>query len=376
MIGAGIVGASCAFHLAERGAHVTVLDRAPVPATGSTGRSAGGIRVQFSHVQNVAMSLHSFAAFDAFEKRHGVDAGYRRVGYLFLLAADDVAPWCVQQAAQRAAGARVLALSKSELANRFPYVDSAGLAGGSLGLDDGVLDPSSVTSGYLASAKRLGADLRFSAEVTRIGRHGDAWRIETDGDTILADAVVNAAGPQAAAVAELAGFVLPVAPVRRVVYVTAPLEGIPKPTPLVVDLTTGVYLRSEGERFLFGRSNPDEPSGENLAVDWQWLEPTLELALPRFPFLGAAELDRRACWAGLYAMTPDHLPILGAMPGANGWLNACGFSGHGVQHAPATGLAIAEEALEGGATTFDLTDFRFDRFSATVSSSSRERNVV
>ena len=115
-------------------------------------------------------------------------------------------------------------------------------------------------------------------------------------------------------------------------------------------MATGVYLRSEGERFIFGLSNENEPAGDNQAVDWGWLEHTLGLALPRFPFLETAGLDRKACWAGLYAITPDHLPILGGISGTPGFYNACGFSGHGVQHAPATGLILAEEVLEGEAT--------------------------
>ena len=140
------------------------------------------------------------------------------------------------------------------------------------------------------------------------------------------------------------------------------MPDFPHPTPLLIDLTTGVYLRSEGERFIFGLSNLQEPPGANEAVDWAWLEHTLELALPRFPFLETAGLDRKACWAGLYEITPDHLPILGRMEGEDGFYNACGFSGHGVQHAPASGLILAEEILDGGAHSFDITDFRIERF--------------
>lgn len=374
VIGAGIVGASCAYHLAERGARVRVLERAPVPASGSTGRSAAGIRVQFSHPENVRMSRYSMAALDDFASRHGVDSGYRRVGYLFLLPPEEVGAWRRQRSMQHRLGARVEGLSPEKMTRRFPYVSTAGLAEASLGLDDGVLDPHSVTTGYLASAKRLGAELRFSDEMLGATKRNGAWHIESTSGPLVADAVVNAAGPQAARVSERAGISLPVSPVRRVVYVTAPLAGVPKPTPLIVDLTTGVYLRSEGERFLIGKSNPDEPPGESYAVDWAWLEPTLELALPRFPFLEDAELDRGACWAGSYAMTPDHLPILGAMPDGSGWFHACGFSGHGVQHAPATGRLIAEEVLDGASTTFDLTDFRIDRFQ--LPAAARERNVV
>ena len=375
VIGAGIVGASCAFHLAERGARVRVLERAPTIASGSTGRSAAGIRAQFSHPANVAMSRFSMAAFAAFEDRHGVDAGYRTVGYLFLVPPQAERSWRADGAMQREHGARLAWLDPDDLAERYPWIDPTGLAGASLGLDDGVLDPHAITSGWLASARALGALLHLDTEVTGLERKRGAWRVDTDRETFEADAVVNAAGPQAARVAALAGLDLPVEPSRRTVYVTAPLADVAKPTPLTIDLDTGVYVRSEGERFLFGRSNPAEPPGENLAVDWAWLEPTLELALPRFPFLERAGLDRRACWAGLYAMTPDHLPILGRDPGLDGWFHANGFSGHGVQHAPATGRIVAEELFDGRCTTFDLTDFRVERFARRTAAAS-ERHVV
>ena len=188
------------------------------------------------------------------------------------------------------------------------------------------------------------------------------WVLRCNGETFHADAVVNAAGPFAGELGRRAGLDLPVLPTRRNVYVTAPLPGYPHPSPLMIDMGTGVWVRSEGERFIFGLSKLDEPPGDNQAVDWDWLEPTLTQALPRFPFLERAGLDARACWAGLYAITPDHLPILGEMPRAPGFFNACGFSGHGVQHSPATGLIIAEEVLDGGAHSFDIQSFRFERF--------------
>ena len=186
--------------------------------------------------------------------------------------------------------------------------------------------------------------------------------------------LVNAAGPFAGELAARAGLEVPVVPSRRMVFATAPFLPFAHPTPLIVDLDSGVYLRSEGNRFIFGKSNPDESPGFNPAIDWGWLNRVLELALPRFPFLERAGLDRRACWVGHYALTPDHLPVLGRMPQAPTFVNACGFSGHGVQHAPATGIIVADEVFDGGTSRFDLTDFRIERF---VQGSERpEANIV
>ena len=363
VIGAGIVGASCAYYLSERGARVTVLERASAPASGATGKSAAGIRHQFTHPENVKMSLHSAKVFQEFEALTGVEADYRKVGYLFLLPPGLVEPWREQREMQRQLGAQVEGLSIEKTAERFPYLSAEGVGGSSFGPDDGVIDPHAVTLGYLAKAREQGTQVRLETEMLGLAHKSDTWRIETSEDTLVADAVINAAGAFAGEVGALAGLDIPVKPYRRNIYTTAPVPDFPHPTPLVIDMATGVYLRSEGERFIFGLSNEDEPAGDNQAVDWGWLEHTLDLALPRFPFLETAGLDRKACWAGLYAITPDHLPILGEVSGTSGFYNACGFSGHGVQHAPATGLILAEEVLDGEAHTFDITDFRYERFS-------------
>ncbi len=375
VIGAGIVGASCAYHLTKRGARVRVLERASQPATGSTGRSAAGLRHQFSHPQNVRFSLASAAALQRFHHDTGGYAGYRRVGYLFLLGEDDRVRWLEQQQMQRELGARVEALDVTELQRRFPYIAAERFQAGSFGPDDGVVDPHGITLGYLAAARSGGAEVLFEAEVQSLQRRAGQWHVGTATQRYSADVVVNAAGPSAATVAALAGVALPVTPYRRCVYVTGPLPELPHPTPLIVDMTTGVYLRSEGERVIMGLSNPDEAPGENLSIDWAWLDTLLEHALPVFPFLERAGLDRRACWAGLYAMTPDQLPVLGRTRAAPDLVFACGFSGHGVQHAPVTGRIEADEVLDGACEHFDLEDYRLERF-ANPRPSRREKNVV
>ena len=367
VIGAGIVGASCAYYLAECGATVHILERG-APAGGATGRSAAGIRHQFSHRVNVEMSLYSARVFSGFEAQLGVDAGYRKVGYLYLIS-QGWSAWQAQVEVQRALGARVEVLDPETLEARFPDLNIEGLAGASLGLDDGVVDPHALTMGYLGGAKGYGATLHLGTEVTGLSFGGGQWRVqtkaqtqsETQSETFYADAVINAAGAYAGEIGKLAHLEVPVLPYRRNVYATGPLADYPHPSPLMIDQQTGVWLRSEGTRFIMGLANKDETPGDNQAVDWGWLEDLLTRALPRFPFLERAGLDRKACWAGLYAMTPDHLPILGEARSHPGFFNACGFSGHGVQHSPATGHSLAAEVL-GRAPGFDLSDFRLERF--------------
>jgi len=115
----------------------------------------------------------------------------------------------------------------------------------------------------------------------------------------------------------------------RTCYATAPdaLSAVwPAPLPMTIDLGTGVYVRSEGPRLLFGAARPDQADGYDVSVDWPWLEQALELAVARFPWLADLPLDRGGCWAGTYENSPDHHGILGPDPAAPTWINACGFS--------------------------------------------------
>lgn len=375
VIGAGIIGAAVAWSLARVGLTVRVLERASAAATGATGRSAAGLRHQFSLLENVRFSAYGATRFERFEHEVGVDAGFRRVGYVFTVPPDGVAAWRAQAATVAAGGGRVELLDAAEAARRWPWLSLDGVSMVSYGPDDGVLDPHAVTLGWLRAALATGAEVHYDAEVTALERHGDGWRVRCGDEAIDADVVVNAAGPQAGGVAALAGAALPVLPSRRSVYVTAPVPGLATPTPLTVDTVTGVWLRSEGERVIFGRSNPDERPGENERVDWDWLEPTLALALPRFPFLERAALDRRACWAGHYEVTPDHLPAIGWDPHQPGLLHCAGFSGHGVQHAPATGASVAT-LVTGAAPPFDLRPFDPARFAARTAPAGAESAIV
>ena len=144
--------------------------------------------------------------------------------------------------------------------------------------------------------------------------------------------------------------------------------------PLTIDLTSGFYLRSEGQRILFGRSNLDEPPGFTEGMDWDWFESTISVGIERFPWLAETGLDQQACWWGYYEVTPDHNPILGRMPAAENWVNVAGFSGHGIQQAPAVGRLIAEEIILGKAHSINIDPLRIERFS--TNQQHREHNIV
>ncbi len=361
VIGGGIVGAACTFRLAEAGRSVTVLEREQSPAMGSTGLSAAGVRVQFVEPVNVALSLASIRQYARFPELYGTDSGYRPVGYLFLVPDEAWDAHLAGVEVQRNLDAPIEVLDIDEALARFLPFDPAGLAGATFGPIDGIVDPNSVTTTYLGLARDHGATVRLRSGVTGIAPHAGGWELAIGDDRLRAGAVVNAAGCWAGEVGRLAGIDTPVTPARRMIFLTGPRQDRPT-TPLTVDAASGLYYRSEGERLLFGRSNPDEEPGFATGIDWDWLEPTMEAAMARFPWFADEELDQRASWYGYYEMTPDHNAILGAASGSPTWIHASGFSGHGVQHAAAVGEVVRDELLHGRSRSIDIDPLRDDRF--------------
>ena len=376
VVGAGIIGAACAFRLSERGLKTLVIDAASAPATGSTGKSAAGVRVQFSSETNVRLSWESIKEYRDFPELYGEESEYRAQGYLFLVPEAGVAEHRGGIEVQRRVGAPVEEVSLSDAASYVPFDDS-GVALATYGPADGVIDPHRTTLAYLRMARAHGCTVMLDSPLTNAERtSAGIWRVSTPTQHIEAPHVVNAAGAWAGEVGRRAGLDVPVEASLRMVFTTGPTF-VGAAYPLTVDVGSGFYLRSEGDRVLMGRSNPAQVAGFVEGIDWAWLEPTLEAGMARFPWLEHATLDRRASWWGYYEVTPDHDPILGRMPGADGWLNACGFSGHGVQQAAAVGRVMAEEVVDGKASSIDIDAFRYQRFlDAAAGARTRERHIV
>lgn len=358
VIGAGIIGASCAYQLATRGQNVTVLEQFDAPAEGSTGRSFASVRGQWSDEMNITIAWESIQVFRDFSELHGVDVGYRPTGYMYLIPEQDWETHLGHLALQQAHGVPVESISFAQAQQKTPF-QTAGVGGVTWGSADGVVDPYLVTTAYLNMAKALGATVHLKTPVQEISRTDNGWRVRSGDKTYEADYILNCAGGWASATAELAGFEVPVHHYRRNIYATAP-NSTPI-HPMTIDLDSGFFLRSEGERLLFGLGRADEPAGYNVAVDWDWMETILEIGGERFPWLLDAPLDKSGAWAGTYEITPDHFPILGALPEEPTWINACGFSGHGVMQSPYVGKLMAEEICDGKAHSIDIEALRIDR---------------
>jgi sarcosine oxidase subunit beta len=377
IIGAGVIGASVAYHLALRGCtDVLILEKQEAEVSGSTARSAAGVRHQFSTATNILLSRYSIERLRHFTEETGGHAELHQVGYLFLV--NDAETWEAYKttaALQRELGVRVDLLSPEEAARFVPRMVTDDLVGATFGPDDGYCDPYGIAMGYLRAAQRLGARIqRDTAATGFVVAGGQVRGVHTKHGLVSCELVVNSAGPWAGAVAALAGLNVPVRPFRRNIYMTTPFPQIPGRIPLTIDVGSGFYMRHEGASILMGESNPAEPSSYNTTVDWEWLDQVLEHGLARFPILEQAGLAEQQCWAGLYEITPDHNPILGRHPDLGGYVDASGFSGHGIMHAPACGMLMAEEILDGRAHTINIDELRIGRFASGVART--ERNII
>ena len=360
VIGGGAIGTSIAFHLAEAGVDVCLLERDAL-SSGSTSRAAGGVRAQFSDPLNVEIGLRGIEAFERFAERPGGEIDFRQVGYLFLLdRPEDVETFERSVAIQNALGAPSRLVTPGEAARLSPLAGLDGVLAGAFCPLDGHASPEAVAQGYAAGARRHGATVLTGVPATGVDMEGDAVRgVATGGATIRTDTVICAAGVWSPALARTAGIELPVEPVLREVVTTAPVDGLPESIPLTVDFTTGFYFHREGPGLLLGMADRDQPAGFDAPTDPAWLERVTEVAVRRAP----AFLDMGIAhgWKGYYEVTPDHNGLVGEAAGARRFLYATGFSGHGFMQAPAVGEIVRDLVL--GRTPFvDIEPLSVERF--------------
>jgi len=367
VIGAGVVGASVAYHLARRGwRDVLVLDRAAGPGEGSTGRATGGFRAQFASDANVRLSLLARERLSTFRDETGVDPGLVAAGYLWLARrGQDLEALRAALAVQRRNGfLDAREIDACEAAALNPAVNPEGLLGGTFAPSDGFLRPLAILDGYLRAAKRLGVTVKWNAEVTGL-RRGDRGveAVQVGRDWLPVDAVVNAAGAWAGGVAALADVIVPVEPLRRQALASAPFDGLPETMPMTIWVDDGFHARVRDGRVLALMPTPGDPDDPtSTKVDPAWVSSVTRIARERIPTLRDADFEGGIAWAGLYEMSPDGHALLGAAPGCANLILANGSSGHGVMHAPALGLLAAEILSEGRASSMDTTALDPGRF--------------
>jgi sarcosine oxidase, subunit beta len=364
VIGGGVIGASAAFHLAEAGADVVLVERGDL-AGGSTSRAAGGVRAQFSDDLNIQIAQRSLAAFADFGRRPGWEIDLHRVGYLFVLTReDDVATFEQSVARQNAHGVPSRIVTPEEAQELCPLLEVDGVLAAAFSPEDGTATPEAVVQGYASGARAHRARIATHCEVTAIDTAGGRVRsVVTDRGAIRTDTIVCAAGAWSRPCAALAGVALPVTPLRRQILFTEPMTGLPAGLPMTIDFTTSFYFHREGPGLLMGMSDPGETPGFKLETSDDWVPALIAAAERRAPRI--ARTGIRGGWAGLYEMTPDHNAIIGEARDVSGFLYATGFSGHGFLQGPAVGEILRDLVLD-RQPFVDVAPLSVDRFDAAA----------
>jgi sarcosine oxidase subunit beta len=368
IVGAGVMGASVAYHLAARGwRDVLVLDRSDRAGQGSTGAATGGFRAQFGTPINVRLSLMAREKFLRFEDETGTDPGYRPDGYLWLaMTQAELDALRAGLEVQKAEGLYEAAeVGVEEVGRLNPAVNRDDIIGGVFCPSDGFIAPLQVLNGYLTAAVRGGVRVQWNTEVSRLicDDGGRIVAVTTPHGRIETGAVVNAAGAWAASLAQSAGVALPISPLRRQVAQTVPCTALPSGMPMTIFAGDGFHLRARDGRVLLLWPTPGVPGRPfDTRVDQEWLTAVTRMAHRRVPVLRDIAIDVHSSWAGLYEMSPDKHAILGPAPECDNFYLVNGSSGHGVMHAPALGALLAELISDGRFSSLDATALRPSRF--------------
>jgi len=382
IIGGAIVGSSVAYYLREEGftGSIALVERDPQFAHAATTLSMASIRQQFSIPENIRLSQFTLKLFRRLKETFGTDAdiGFREGGYLILAGENGLPTLKANYDAQIAEGADILLEDADQLTRRFPWLSAEGITAGAYGrTGEGWFDAHALLMLFRKALRDKKIDF-ITADVTGIARQGNrVTGVSLDnGETLEAGIVVNAAGPNAGKVAAFAGLVLPVEPRKRNVFVFEAREKYAD-MPLLVD-PSGIYVRPEGSVYLTGGAEPEEgddaPDPKDFEVNWPLFEEVIWPVLAtRIPAFEAIKPTR--AWAGHYDYnTLDQNAVIGPHPEVANFLFANGFSGHGLQQAPAVGKALAELIVHGGYRTVDCSSFGYGR--VAEGRAFRELNVI
>jgi len=368
IVGGGVIGSSIAYNLLNDGftGKITVFEKDNLYKFSSTPRSAGGIRQLFTTAINIQISRYSLKKYMTFPEDMAIgndkaEIDFRQQGYLFLAQQENLKQLEQQSLLQQKYGVPSELLTNEELRTIIPELRIDDLNGGLYCAEDGYLDPYSVMQGYARKSRQLGAVYLYEKIESIIKSKDKVTGVQlANGDVYEAPIVINSAGPWAPDLSERLGLPLPVAPLKRQIIQFDIAEPLINDLPLTVD-PTDVYFRHEGNSLIAGFSEEVQPG-----IDFRWKRSFFTEQL--WPILGhrIPNFERAKIisgWAGMYSYnTEDQNAIIGQHPELNGYYLACGFSGHGMQQAPAVGKGLSELIRLGKYEALDLSPLRFERF--------------
>ena len=346
VVGAGIFGASTAYHLKRNGVARVALFERRAPAAGGTGKSAAIIRQHYSTPLLARLTREGIGMFNAMPDEIGASAGYVRSGWMFLIADTMIEAARENTAMLQSNGIDTRFLAGSEIAARLPWLNPEDVAAVVHEPDGGYADPVRTTEAYVKGFGDLGGEVLVTSPVRGLLRRGDkVTGVLTDDGPVEAGNVVNAAGPWSRFLAESAGIEMDLISVREQDTVWEARGDRPIPEVSISNGVDAIYLRPLGQRrFVVGRGFPKEyvtvdPYNYKETADEAFVADVQTRLERRFPpFAGARRID---AYAALYDVTPDWYPFVGPRSGLQGYYDACGGSGHGFKIGPAIGRHLA-----------------------------------
>jgi len=360
IVGGGIQGISLAYHLAQRGLKRACLVEMNTLGSGSSGRSAAIIGLAFQSEKSLPLTRWSFAALMRFQEELDASPDYEPIGCLLLASSQAASELRRRHALLRHLGIESYLVGREEIVRLTPGLNLEDIEVGLYNPHEGSIDPHSIMMAYTYHARRFGVEFVEGIEATGLQiAGGRVVGVHTTAGTIATPYVVNAAGFRARQVASWAGMDLPITNFKRHIFVTGPVPDYTRIIPFTYDLEAAWYLRREGPGLLIGMGAV-ESDEKDPQVDWSFLDQVITHSLHRAPAL--AEAGVKTGWAGLRPITPDDDPILGPAPDLSGFVNDCGWGGHGIMNAPAAGMALAEWIVDGAPVSLDISHFGAERF--------------
>ncbi len=360
IIGGGVHGCAIAYYLAKKGVRAALFESGYI-SSGSSGRSAAGVRYQFGTEVNILLAQLHMREFQTLEEQLGYKESieYDPTGYLWVAYSESQMDQIEKNVnLQQKLGSPTEILDVKGIQSVAPYVNTEGMIGAGWCPYDGHVNPHTLCFAYADAARKLGAEVYDHTPVTGvIMKAGRAAGVHTAQGDWEADAVVCAANAWSPQICNWAGFDIPIEPERHEILITEPMERIKHPMTLCLD--DGAYFKQcPNGTFMMGRDNPDSPKDTSFEASSGFLYEVSRRVLPKIPVLEGVRVVRQ--WTGPYAITPDHQAIVGQSP-VEGLFLDCGWSGHGLQFGPSVGQVMAE-LVNNEKPSVDVSVFRFTRF--------------
>ncbi|MFQ5512023.1 MAG: NAD(P)/FAD-dependent oxidoreductase [Candidatus Krumholzibacteriia bacterium] len=362
VVGGGVNGLACAYNLARRGVeNIVVLEKGYLGA-GATGRCGAGIRQQWGMEENILLARESVRIFEQLSDELGFNTFFRQGGYLILIS-DDREYELVRSTipVQNKLGVPTRMMTRQEISSFVPGINVDGVLGGAYCPTDGTAYPYAVLWGYGEAARKRGVEIKVNTTVTEVSRvEGGRYRIVTNGDTFETPVMVNVAGARTRDIASHIGIRIPTEPHLHEIAVTESVKAFLEP--MIISIKKGFYFSQSLRGEIVGGIGDDHQSPTYSSVSSADFLFRYAAALREtIPAIGKVRIIRQ--WAGLYDMSPDARPILGAVDGYEGYYHACGFSGHGFMLSPIVARLLSE-LITTGTTSIPVEGLNLNRFAA------------